>query len=272
MEHRPDEAPAAPPADPRAGFTRALTAPLAPVALVIAAFVIALATQVTYAADAGFAGLWLGFVLAGVLFAAAAYGATRVPATADGGASWVSEGAIVLTRRQEWAILAAILRLAIFFRWFRFLEFPPGLWYDEAINGTDAISIIERDHLTVWRESNFGHSTIFFYLLIASFWLFDFTVFAMRMVPAIAGLAAVFAFYWLARWLAGPVPALCPVLIVRLVDGGARRLRRTTLRHHPRSGLGRRWRRRRLGRRQRDKASGPRRGFGQRHHLARTRL
>lgn len=206
MEHRPDAAPATP-APVRGRIAAALTSPYAPVALAIGAFLIALATQLVYTNEIDIPARWLGFVAAGVLFALAAYGGTRVPATC-GDSTWVRDGAIALTRRQELAILAVILLLAIFFRWFRFLEFPPGLWYDEAINGTDAISIIERDHLTVWRESNFGHSTIFFYLLIASFWMFDFTVFAMRMVPAIAGLAAVFAFYWLARWLTGPVPAL----------------------------------------------------------------
>lgn len=208
MEHRPDEAPTSP-ASTRGRIRELLTAPYAPAALAAVAFLIALATQLGYKAGIDVPSLWIGFVVAGIAFAGAAYGATRVPAVgSDGGTPWVRDGVIALTRRQELMILAAILLLAIFFRWFRFLEFPPGLWYDEAINGTDAISIIERDHLTVWRESNFGHSTIFFYLLIASFWVFDFTVLAMRVVPAVAGLAAVFAFYWLARWLTGPVPAL----------------------------------------------------------------
>jgi hypothetical protein len=48
----------------------------------------------------------------------------------------------------------------------------------------------------------------YFYLLIASFRTFGYTVFAFRLVPALAGLAAVFAFYFLARRLLDAVPAL----------------------------------------------------------------
>jgi 4-amino-4-deoxy-L-arabinose transferase-like glycosyltransferase len=152
-----------------------------------------------------------GFAIAVALFGASAFARRRsaVPG-APAGEAPVAEPAAqpTLPIRLEIALFAGILLLAVFFRFWRFLEFPPGLWYDEAVNGTDAFSIIDRDHLTVWRSSNFGHSTIFFYLLIASFKTFGYTVFAMRLVPAVAGLAAVFGFYFLARWLTGPIPAL----------------------------------------------------------------
>ncbi len=151
-----------------------------------------------------------GFALAVALFGASAFVLAR--SSRDTVAAEAPEqapaGSFAIPIRLEIALFAGILLLAIFFRFWRFLEFPPGLWYDEAVNGIDAFSIMDKDHLTVWRSSNFGHSTIFFYLLIASFKTFDYTVFAMRMVPAIAGLAAVFGFYFLARWLTGPVPAL----------------------------------------------------------------
>ncbi|MEX2247358.1 MAG: glycosyltransferase family 39 protein [Dehalococcoidia bacterium] len=164
---------------------------------------VALVTQYSITRDADIADKEWGFVLAALLFGGAAL-VLRGQRAVETEAGREFE----LPFRWEMALLAAVIGLAIFFRFFRFLEFPPGLWYDEAVNGTDAISMIEKDHLTVWRESNFGHSTIFFYLLIVSFKLFGFTVFAMRMVPAVAGLAAVVAFYFLARWLLGPVPAL----------------------------------------------------------------
>ena len=114
----------------------------------------------------------------------------------------------VLPRGIEIALALAVFALAAFFRFWDFQDFPAGLWYDEAVNGTDAFSIMDRDHFTVWRSSNFGHSTIYFYLLIGSFKVFGYTITAMRMVPALAGLAAVVAFYFLARWLLGPIPAL----------------------------------------------------------------
>ncbi len=180
-------------------FVRAAAAP----ALALAGVTVALATQLAIRRDAGIPSPGWGFVLAALLFASAAFVIARQGVTDADAAS-----AFVLPRNWELALVAGVIGLALFFRFFRFMEFPPGLWYDEAVNGTDAFSMIDRDHLTVWRESNFGHSTLFFYLLIISYKLFGYTVFAMRLVPALAGMAAVIAFYFLARWLLGPIPAL----------------------------------------------------------------
>ena len=146
-----------------------------------------------------------GFLLAVALFAASALVLWSRAKVGEGPGQ---DQPFELPRSWEIGLVAAVFLLAAFFRSWHFLSFPPGLWYDEAVNGTDAFSIMDRDHLTVWRSSNFGHSTIFFYLLIASFKLFGYTLFAMRLVPAVAGMAAVVGFYFLARWLVGPVPAI----------------------------------------------------------------
>jgi hypothetical protein len=171
--------------------------------LALAGLAIAVATQFAITHDADIPYRAWGYVPAALLFASAAFVIARQGVTDADAAS-----VFVLPRRWEVVLVAAVIGLALFFRFFRFMEFPPGLWYDEAVNGTDALSMIDRDHLTVWRESNFGHSTIFFYLLIVSYKLFGYTVFAMRLVPALAGMATVIAFYFLARWLLGPIPAL----------------------------------------------------------------
>ncbi|MDE3095237.1 MAG: glycosyltransferase family 39 protein [Chloroflexota bacterium] len=203
-----------PPAPAPAGAGRAPAAEriraYAPAVLALAAVVIALATQFAITQGSPIPGAGYGFVLAVLLFAAAAWTLAH-PAARAAEASVAAPAArrpSTLSLRWELVLLAGVIGLAVFFRFFRFSQFPPGLWYDEAINGTDALAIIDRHHLTVWRSSNFGHSTIFFYLLIASFRAFGYTVFAFRMVPALAGLAAVVAFYFLARRLLGPVPAL----------------------------------------------------------------
>ncbi len=174
---------------------------LAP-SLALAAVAVALATQfgITHDADVPYVGL--GFGVAALLSAGGAFVLVRQ------GRANTGQRAFVLSLKWEIAIVLAVVGLAAFFRFYRINQFPPGLWYDEGVNGTDALSIIDRDHLTVWRASNFGHATIFFYLLIVSFRLFGYTLFAFHMVPALAGLAAVAAFYFLARWLLGPVPAL----------------------------------------------------------------
>lgn len=172
-------------------------------ALAAAALALALVTQFNVSPHSALTGAGVAFIIAALLFVAAIWGRRELGAAPQGGAAGFDP-----PRWLEVALLAGIVGLAAFFRFYRFLSFPPGLWYDEGVNGTDAITIMERDHLTVWRSSNFGHSTIFFYLLIASFKLFGFTLFAMRIVPALAGLAAVVAFYFLARRLLGPLPAL----------------------------------------------------------------
>jgi 4-amino-4-deoxy-L-arabinose transferase-like glycosyltransferase/streptogramin lyase len=146
-----------------------------------------------------------GFLVAVALFAASAL---VVWSRGKVGEPGEERPAFELPRSWEIGLVIAVIALAAFFRFWQFLSFPPGLWYDEAVNGTDAYSIMDGDRLTVWRSSNFGHSTIFFYLLIVSFKLFGYTLFAMRFVPAMAGMAAVVGFYFLARWLLGAVPAI----------------------------------------------------------------
>lgn len=173
-------------------------------ALAGAALVLALVTQFNVTPRSTLTGAGLAFIIAALLFIAAIWGRREIGASPNEQPA----AGLAIPRWLEAALLLAIVGLAAFFRFYRFLSFPPGLWYDEGVNGTDAITIMERDHLTVWRSSNFGHSTIYFYLLIASFKLFGFTLFAMRIVPALAGLAGVVAFYFLARRLLGLAPAL----------------------------------------------------------------
>src|SRR3990172_7255560 len=154
----------------------------------------------------------------GFLLAIALYGASALILWSRAKVSDEPSPAVAfeLPRKWEIGLVAGVIVLAAFFRFWHFLSFPPGLWYDEAVNATDAFSIMDRDHLTVWRSSNFGHSTIYFYLLIASFKLFGYTLFAMRMVPALAGMAAVVGFYVLAPWLLGPVPAIVATALLAL--------------------------------------------------------
>lgn len=187
---------------PRSRVDRVVGHEVTAAVLAVAALLVAIATQfsITRHMDLPFAGG--GFVLAGLLFGGAALASNKAQRIATDAAPFA------LSRRWEIVLLAGIIALAAFFRFYRFMEFPPGVWYDEAINGTDALWIMDHDRLTVWRSSNFGHSTLYFYLLIVSFKVFGYTVFAMRLVPALAGLSAVCAFYFLARWLTGAVPAL----------------------------------------------------------------
>lgn len=179
---------------------------LAPAALIVSAIAVALLAQfliTDYPGTVPKPGY--GFLVAAALFSGGYFLLHRRRDAAPG-ASATAPRALPL--RLEVALVLAVMVLATFFRFWRFTEFPPGVWYDEAVTSTDALYIMDVDHWTVWRETNFGRSTLFLYMLIASFKAFGYTVFAMRFVPAVAGVAAVLAFYFLARSLLGPVPAL----------------------------------------------------------------
>ncbi|HXK32853.1 MAG TPA: glycosyltransferase family 39 protein [Dehalococcoidia bacterium] len=179
---------------------------LAPAALIVSGLAVALLAQFLITDLAGtIPNPGYGFLIACALFGTGFYllHRRRAGAVAAG-----PEAVYALPFRVEVALVIAVMALATFFRFWRFVEFPPGVWYDEAVTSTDALYIMDVDHWTVWRETNFGRSTLFLYMLIASFKMFGYTVFAMRFVPAVAGVAAVLAFYFLARSLLGPVPAL----------------------------------------------------------------
>ncbi len=176
----------------------------APEVLALSAVAVAIAMQLslTRYADA-VTHSWLGFVVAvAMLGGAALVQARRCRAAAP------SAPVYELSWRTEAALLAAVIGVAVFFRFWQFLSFPPGLWYDEALNARDAATLINSDHTRIWFDSALGYSTLYLYLLAGSIQVFGYTVFAVRVVPALAGLAAVVAFYALARHLFGAVPAL----------------------------------------------------------------
>jgi len=170
-------------------------------ALALGAVALALLTQFAIVEDWDLWRPWLGFLTAAVMLGSAVVLASRSSARA-------SAEPLAITRRQELLLFAAVIAVAAFFRLYRFYEFPPGIWSDEGVNALDAIYIIEHDHFTVWRETVLGRSTLYLYLLAGSFKVFGFNLFALRIVPVLAGLGAVVAFYFLVRELAGVVAAL----------------------------------------------------------------
>lgn len=135
------------------------------------------------------------------------------------------------TRRTTWPILALVIILltAAFLRFYRLGNFPPGLYHDEAYNGLDALSLLEGatfprfyegwelyaqdahaarppwvTRLPVFFEGNYGREPLHIYLMALSIRLFGATPFAIRAVPAAAGVLAVLTTYLAARSLFPP--------------------------------------------------------------------
>jgi 4-amino-4-deoxy-L-arabinose transferase-like glycosyltransferase len=196
-----------------ARIVRRRAATLPPSVLALASVAVALLTQLGLSQYTDVVPhVWVGFVLAiGLLGVATISAAERERVAADDATSAApppSLGSAPLPWRWELAAVAAVLLMAAFFRFWRLLSFPPGLWYDEGVNAADAVSLIDHDHVRLWFNTVFGRSTLYLYMLAASFKVFGYTLFAIRVVPATAGLAALVLFYFLARRLMGQVPAL----------------------------------------------------------------
>jgi 4-amino-4-deoxy-L-arabinose transferase-like glycosyltransferase len=155
---------------------------------------IALATQFALAHHAGVPAVGVGFLVAAVLFGLAARASAGDAATADAPMRGVPLAG-------EIALGVAVGALALFFRTYRFGDFPPGLWYDEAVNGVEALTILHNHTIVLWSESNDGRATLFLYLLAGAIKLFGTSEAALRVVPVAAGMGAVVAFYFLARRL-----------------------------------------------------------------------
>ncbi|HSH03292.1 MAG TPA: hypothetical protein VLL52_12290 [Anaerolineae bacterium] len=116
--------------------------------------------------------------------------------------------------------LLLILLVAMGLRLWRLGEFPPGLYHDEAYNGLDALSLLTGETFPIYYEGwehyaqdahadrpasptkwpvffegNYGREPLHIYLMALSVWVWGATPFAIRLVPAVAGVLAVITSY-----------------------------------------------------------------------------
>jgi 4-amino-4-deoxy-L-arabinose transferase-like glycosyltransferase len=128
--------------------------------------------------------------------------------------------------RTHYLWLVLILLLAAGLRLWQLGEMPPGFYHDEAYNGLDALSLVQGKQFPqfyegwelyyldahgenpppptrrpVFFEGNYGREPLHIYLMALSIRLFGPTPFAVRLVPALAGVLAVFTTYLAAATL-----------------------------------------------------------------------
>jgi len=101
--------------------------------------------------------------------------------------------------RIELVALILIVLVAAFFRFYDLDELPPGLHYDEAFYGIDAMSILQRREYPIFFVENFGREPLFSYLVAISFYSLGVSAFSIRAVSAMAGIATVLALYFLVK-------------------------------------------------------------------------
>jgi sugar lactone lactonase YvrE/4-amino-4-deoxy-L-arabinose transferase-like glycosyltransferase len=106
--------------------------------------------------------------------------------------------------REELILLAIVCAMGAFLRFYQLQSVPFGLFFDEAVNGLDAVRVIQQRVYPVYFEANYGRGSLFIYLLALSFKLFGGSVLAMRLVTAVLGVLTVLAFYFLFRQIFGP--------------------------------------------------------------------
>ncbi len=103
-------------------------------------------------------------------------------------------------RGQEWGIMALLFAAALGIRLLLNDSHPPGLWYDEAINGLDALEMLrDRAPRIFFTTDNHPREPFFMYLLAGLYLFFKPTVFILRGASGLMGALTVPVVYRLAR-------------------------------------------------------------------------
>lgn len=126
----------------------------------------------------------------------------------------VTDRRSLLTAHWDLLLLALILLVSAFVRFYQLDVFPNGCQSDECNNGLDALRWLGGAPYTPYAETNEGQATLFTYLIALSFQLFGVGVAQMRVVSALVGLLTVGAFYFLARDLYGRRAALAATALL----------------------------------------------------------
>ncbi|MEK7618393.1 MAG: glycosyltransferase family 39 protein, partial [Patescibacteria group bacterium] len=104
-----------------------------------------------------------------------------------------------MTTKQKF-LLAGIVALAVFFRFYALTSMPGGLFPDEAANGLD-INLMQEGQLQPFYERGNGREALFFYMLWGSVELFGKGHWQHHLVSAMVGVLSVIVCYAVARRL-----------------------------------------------------------------------
>ena len=115
-----------------------------------------------------------------------------------------TEGATWRGRRLvSTAILAALTVAVVMLRLYRLDELPAGIQVSEALNGVDALRVLDGEHAVFFPSEFSGHEGLVVYLIALSITLLGQTDLALRLPTALASAGTVFVVFWLGRLLFG---------------------------------------------------------------------
>lgn len=105
--------------------------------------------------------------------------------------------------------MVTILAVATFLRFYKLATLPPGLHPDEAANGLDVISMIEKHKFAAIYDTNGPREALFLYLQGIFVWIghffhiaaLNYTPLALRIAPAIIGIVTIWGIYLLGKEL-----------------------------------------------------------------------
>ncbi|MFN8453833.1 MAG: hypothetical protein U0401_04045 [Anaerolineae bacterium] len=96
-----------------------------------------------------------------------------------------------------WSAFIVITLVAAFFRFYHLDDHPLGLFFDPAINGLDALRLMQRGGPVLFFPTNGGREALLIYLLIPFVWLFGATPFSFRLQLALISLLNVVCLFGL---------------------------------------------------------------------------
>lgn len=100
-----------------------------------------------------------------------------------------------------WILFAAIVGLAIFFRFYQLNHLPPGLHPDEAANGLDIVQRIFHNDWRIIYNTNGPREALFFYMQAIFVATMGNTILALRVAPALMGVVAtIVVFFATKEW------------------------------------------------------------------------
>jgi 4-amino-4-deoxy-L-arabinose transferase-like glycosyltransferase len=100
-------------------------------------------------------------------------------------------------------IAAAIFAIAILARTHHITSLPPGVYPDEAVNGTDAINANDTGNYRLFYPNNYGREGLYINLIALGFKLFGVSIITLKMWSVLFGILAVAGTMLLARELFG---------------------------------------------------------------------
>ena len=98
----------------------------------------------------------------------------------------------------RYLLLLLILSIAAFLRLYRFSTIPPGLYHDEAMNGSNALEVLETGHFQVFYPENGGREGLYINVATVEDRFWGNQVWALRLPAAIFGILTVWGLYLLA--------------------------------------------------------------------------